>query len=261
MLGLVLAAIVIGCLVQFYLPFCLDRAESMELANWTKKQDVDVAELGTSSLAPTSLPPKPPITNKLLYNTSTITKRVSSTIKKHIGINQSESTNNITKQETKWIISPESQAIVDKYRNTLSISLYFKIILDGLFFISTLAYPPLLWIAWSFFPNNSTTVLAILFCGTKFFFTIFILFGVDLSCDKWAYKLNSIPKDEYEFKRELRTLVTIGFLWSLFLVAYLFLRALFIYIQSGLLFLDGWILLMVYGFVDLLFFVFPFTLL
>jgi len=249
MLALVVLVLVLSWIILCYLPMCVDRVDYEELLKITKKQDTESITIS---------PPDRQINtnfNKVgrpITNLQQRTNRVGTQINAQSVI-QMESA--VPKK------SSTDAAQIEKNRYIMVISFGFKALLEFIILLITIVYPPTLWIVWSFFPTNSVSVLGTLFLGVKFLFTLLVIYAINKLAENWTLKeqFTQGKEPKISYQKEMRYLIagTMGIEFSFYV--YIFLRLLFMYIGSGIFLLDGWILLSVLAFVEVLFLVFPFT--
>jgi hypothetical protein len=254
--GLVIFALIISCMVLLCLPVCIERSEKEEYSHLTKNQvDYDVTfgkHLGNA---------QNPFEVK---NGMIIRKTLTQKNKPMTQLSTHNNRGPDTMDDLKKI-----KSYVTRIKGVLLVAFIFRSILDLIFLLVTLSYPPTLWIVWVFFPQNSVVILGIGVMVFKAIISLLICYGVMVICDKWKHffeievlshrSLNELST--YNFKMELRQFITLPILLCLFFYIYILLRMWLMWLESSAVLVDGWIILTVFILIDFLYIAFPFTLL
>jgi len=257
MFGLVLLVLVLSCMILCYLPFCVDKAEYHERISLRKKQELPITD---NTLQPNQMTG--------IKIGDAITNKKQPPISSFYGTNRRRQLHHVKQPSTHMDEfgendkSKELRQYVEKIRETILISFQFKTAFDAVLFALTIIYPPSLWIIWAFFPINSTSVLSILFFGSKLLASGLLYYCLNLLSDNWLHKIKYSPQQilsTSEIKNDMRTLIVGSTMWSFGLYMYIFLRILGMYLGAGILLLDGWIIISILAFIDLLFLIFPLT--
>lgn len=245
---LALVGMVLGCIVLCYIQSCIERLETDEKPD--PPAEINQAE---------------DLQSRVFYET-----KISDTLSKSgITLYTGTKKRNLNKpdqhpqptEDNKQ--SEREKAVTTKIKTTsemLIVAHMFRLAFDLVLFVITTIYPPSLWSWWQFFPTDSTVALGISFVGIRLLVSWLTIHSITLTFNMWTLKINKTDKPWALFRSDMRAVSVFPPLIMFAVTLYIFLRMVFLAFYGATL-IDGWVFYCVLGVIDLLYFVFPLTLL